>query len=266
MHGGSYYNLALKDIVQGFSKWQLAWLLGIGDIKQRYARSMLGQLWITLSMLIFIVAIGVVYSFLFHQEIRNFLPYVACNYVVWTWLSTSILESSTVFVQAQGYIKQTSIPRSIFALRTIIRNFVNFLHNIIIIFLVFIFMLHPISWNMFLVIPGILFILGCGFFSSLCLGVICTRFRDLPQIVQAIMQILMFLTPVMWPVSSLSKNAQVIVEYNPMAALMHVVSKPFLGIVPDISDYILSSITLLVLMIGSGYIFARFRARIVYWL
>ena len=76
----------------------------------------------------------------------------------------------------------------------------------------------------------------------------------------------MFLTPVMWPVSSLSKNAQAIVEYNPMAALMHVVSKPFLGIVPDMSDYILSSITLLVLMIGSGYIFARFRARIVYWL
>ncbi|GAN65275.1 ABC transporter permease [Acetobacter orientalis] len=266
MHGGSYYNLALKDIVQGFSKWQLAWLLGIGDIKQRYARSKLGQFWITLSMLIFIVAIGVVYSFLFHQEIKSFLPYVACNYVAWTWLSTSIIESSTVFVQAQGYIKQTPIPRSIFALRTIIRNFVNFLHNIIIIFLVFVCMLHPISWNMFLVIPGIFFILCCGFFSSLCLGVICTRFRDLPQIVQAIMQILMFLTPVMWPVSSLSKNALAIVEYNPMAALMHVVSKPFLGIVPDMSDYILSSITLLVLMIGSGYIFARFRARIVYWL
>ena len=266
MHVERYYSLALKDISQGLAKWQLAWLLGIGDIKQRYARSRLGQFWITLSMLIFIVAIGIVYSFLFHQEIKTFLPYVACNYVVWSWISSSILESSTVFVHAQNYIKQTPIPRSVFVLRTLIRNFINFLHNILIIFLVFLCMLYPVTWPIFLAVPGFMFIIACGFFSCLSIGVICTRFRDLPQIVQSVMQILMFLTPVMWPTTSLSKEAQAIVEYNPLAALMHVVSEPLQGIVPSLWDYSLASLTLLFCMFTGWGIFARFRARIVYWL
>lgn len=266
MHTKPYYSLALQDIGQGLAKWQLAWLLGIGDIKQRYARSKLGQFWITLSMLIFIVAIGVVYSFLFHQKIKTFLPYVACNYVVWSWISTSVLDSAAVFVQAQNYIKQTPIPRSIFVLRILIRNFINFLHNLLIVVLVFLFTLHYPTWTMFLSIPGFIFISIFGAFSCFSVGVICTRFRDMPQIVQSIMQILMFLTPVMWPTSSLSKNAQGIVAYNPLAALMHMVSEPLQGIVPSLWEYGLASATLLFCVLTGGCIFARFRARIVYWL
>ncbi|MCH4092984.1 MAG: ABC transporter permease [Acetobacter peroxydans] len=266
MYKNTYLRPALKDIELGFGQWQLAYLLGMGDIKQRYSRSKLGQLWITLSMLIFIVAIGVVYSFLFHQPIRTFLPYVACNYVVWMWISSSVSDSTHVFVQAQQYLKQTRIPRSVFAMRVIIRNLINFLHNILIVPLVFICMMRPPSWTIILAVPGIVLILGCSFFACLSIGVICTRFRDLPQVVQSLMQIMMFLTPIMWPETSLTKNAQVIVSYNPFAALLHMVSKPLQGVVPSIRDYTLASLAFLVLMGIALYIFARFRARIVYWL
>ena len=266
MYKKSYFRLALNDIVQGFLQWQLSYLLGVGDIKKRYARSRLGQFWITLSMLVFIVAIGVVYSFLFHQSIRTFLPYVACNYVVWAWISASVSDSTAVFVDAQSYLKQTRIPRSVFVGRMLIRNLVNFGHNVLIIPVVFLCMMHMPSWTTILAVPGLFFILGCAFFASLSLGVVCTRFRDLPQIVQSMMQVMMFLTPIMWPASSLSPRAQLIVEYNPFAALMHMVTEPLLGVVPSLREYTLASITFLVLMGAGICVFARFRARIVYWL
>lgn len=266
MYKNTYLRSALKDIDEGLAQWQLSYLLGMGDIRQRYSRSKLGQFWITLSMLIFIVAIGVVYSFLFHQKIRTFLPYVACNYVVWMWISASVSDSTAVFVQAQNYLKQTRIPRSVFALRVMIRNLINFLHNFVIIPMVFICMMHPVSWTIILALPGVLLILGCAFCACLSIGVICTRFRDLPQVVQAMMQIMMFLTPIMWPESSLSKNAQAIVAYNPFAALLHMVAQPLQGIVPSVRDYTVASLTFVVLMGVALYIFARFRARIVYWL
>ena len=266
MNENTYFRLAFKDIAGGISQIHVAYILGVSDIKQRYARSRLGQFWITLSMLIFIVSIGIVYSFIFHQNIRQFLPYIACNYIVWSWIAANVSDSTNVFLQAKGYIKQTSIPRSVFVLRVLVRNLIGLGHNLLIIPLVFLCLLHPLSWTMVLALPGMALIVGCGFFACLSIGVVCVRFRDLPQIVQSLMQIMLFLTPVMWPISSLGQRAQIIVEYNPFAALMRVVSEPLQGIVPSLQEYAVSGLAFVVLA-GIGLtIFSRFRARIVYWL
>jgi lipopolysaccharide transport system permease protein len=80
------------------------------------------------------------------------------------------------------------------------------------------------------------------------------------------LQVFMFVTPIMWPVTSLNENARVIVEYNPFAAVLHMVTQPLQGIVPSLWEYSIASGTLLLLMAFGLYIFARFRARIVYWL
>lgn len=266
MRKNSYLPLALTDIYLGFRQWGLAYLLGVGDTKQRYSRSKLGQFWITLSMLIFITVIGFVYSLLFHQTVKVFLPYVACNYVIWSWMSACIIDSTTTFVQAKSYIQQTSIPRSVFVLRTLVRNFISMAHNFLIIPLVYLCTFTPVSWTVILALPGFLFILACSFFSCLSIGVICTRFRDIPQIVQAMLQVFMFITPIMWPVTSLSESARVVVDYNPFAAIMHMITQPLQGIVPSLWEYSLASGTFLLLALFGLYIFARFRARIVYWL
>ena len=266
MNKKTYFDLALKDIKGGYAQIQLAYVLGVGDIKQRYTRSRVGQFWITLSMLIFIVTIGIVYSFLFHQSIKDFLPYVACNYVVWAWISATISDSATTFLQAQNYIKQTAIPRSVFALRVLVRNLISFAHNLVIVPFVFLVTLRVPSWTTILALPGMVLIVVCGFFACLSVGALCARFRDLPLIIQSLLQVMMFLTPVMWPVSSLGRQARVIVEYNPFAALMRLVSEPLLGTVPSLWEYGLSVLATATLMVCGFAFFARFRARIVYWL
>src|SRR5215207_5066472 len=72
---------ALLDLRQGFESWRVWWLLGIGDIRQRYRRSRIGQFWITLSIAIFVFAIGIVYAAIFQQPMAQYLPYLATTYI-----------------------------------------------------------------------------------------------------------------------------------------------------------------------------------------
>src|ERR1044072_1167162 len=73
---------AARDIRESFARWQLWWLLGLNDIRQRYRRSRLGQTWITLSLVATIAAIGITYSTLFRMNIREYLPFLTINLLV----------------------------------------------------------------------------------------------------------------------------------------------------------------------------------------
>ena len=62
---------ALNDLILGLRRHSLWWALSLNEIRQRYRRSVLGPFWLSLSMLIMVVALGVIYSQLFSMEIRD---------------------------------------------------------------------------------------------------------------------------------------------------------------------------------------------------
>src|SRR5450755_576939 len=76
-----------RDLYDGISNWRLWSMLGWNDIHQRYRRSAFGPFWITISMAIFIVLLGFIYSKLFHQDIAVFLPYIAMGLITWGLIS-----------------------------------------------------------------------------------------------------------------------------------------------------------------------------------
>src|SRR3984957_6061569 len=77
-----------RDLYDGLMNWQLWSMLGWNDIRQRYRRSALGPFWITISMAIFIVLLGFIYSKLFHQDIAVYLPYIAMGLITWGFISS----------------------------------------------------------------------------------------------------------------------------------------------------------------------------------
>jgi ABC-type polysaccharide/polyol phosphate export permease len=257
---------AVREVRDGLSSWRIWWLLGIGDIRQRYSRSRAGQFWITLSMAIFVSAIGSVNAVLFKQSVRDFIPYLAVNYIVWTLISGIITDSAIVFTQAESFLRQTQLPKTVFVMRLLVRNLVSFAHNLIIVPIVFLIMAYPPSWTWLLAPFGLVLIIVAGFFTALMLGILCTRFRDLPQIVQNITQVAFFVTPVMWPANAMRLQFPELINFNPMAAFLHIVAEPLRGIVPSASTYIMALSTIFLLAAISLPLFAQFRARIVYWL
>lgn len=255
-----------SDIRNGINAWRIWFLLGVSDVRQRYSRSKLGQFWITLSMAIFIVAIGTVNSMLFKQDISVFIPFLASNIITWTFISGIIVDGCSSFIQSEGYIKQINLPRSTFVMRSLVKNTVTFLHNIIILPLIYFVFPQPLNTSYFLIPIGLLILLIFGFFITLLLGVICTRFRDLPQIVANIVQLAFFMTPIMWPASALRPSQINFGVYNPFAGLLNIVSEPLRGVAPSPESYLVSGITITILAVISLPLFSKFRSRIPYWL
>src|SRR5258708_32822844 len=82
-----------RDLLSAFEAWPLWTMLGWNDIRQRYRRSTLGPLWITLSMAVFIGVLGVIYSRIFHVEVDIYLPFLTAGYVTWGFIAQVINES-----------------------------------------------------------------------------------------------------------------------------------------------------------------------------
>ena len=257
---------ATRDLVSGFQARNIWLMLGLNDIRARYNRSKFGQFWITLSMGVFIGGIGLVYSVLFRQPVQQYLPFLAVNITIWTLISGTIGESSQVFTQAAIYMRQDALPKTIFVIRLLVRNLIVLAHNIVIVPLAFILFLRPPSPLVIMAIPGLCIVVACLFLITLMLGVLATRFRDLPQIISNVLQLLFFVTPVMWRADQMSPERQQIITLNPFAALLQIVADPILGTYPTATAYGVSLVFLVVLALLALPLFARFRARIVYWL
>src|ERR1700694_1136483 len=139
--------LGARDICDGLANWQLWSMLGWNDIRQRYRRSVFGPFWITISMAIFIVLLGFIYSKLFHQELAVFLPYIAMGLITWGFISATTTEACSAFIENAGIIKQIRLPYSIYAMRMIWRSFIVLLHTVILIVPIALFFRMPLGFS-----------------------------------------------------------------------------------------------------------------------
>lgn len=265
MLSATRYSLALRDIVQGVASFHIWGRLGWHDVKQRYRRSMLGPLWLTLSNAIFVGAIGLLYSRFFNLQVSEFLPFVAVGYILWILITTSVTEGCAVFVQAESTIKQIKLPLSVHVCRMLWRNTLILAHNFLIIPVVLLFFGKSLGWQLLLVPLGLsLLVLNC-FWVALLLGIVCTRFRDVPLIVSSLMQLAFFVSPIMW-VPGILGNRMWVAHFNPIYHLIEIVRAPIVGAaMPSSSFAVCASIA------AAGFAlcitaFAAFRHRLAYWL
>ena len=255
---------ATKDLGRAVKAWRIWILLGANDIRQRYRRSTLGQFWITGSIALMVTGLGIIYSAIFHQPIEEYLPYVAAGFVVWFLIAGMINDGCSTFLESERYAKQLTVPLSVYPLRTLARNLFTFAHNVIILPFIWLIFFIPIGWSFLLVIPGLFLIALNGFWMILLLGTLCTRFRDLPQIVSSSVQVAFFVTPVMFRSDQLRWGSKM--GLNPFAALLAVARDPLVGRVPSALTYALVIGMLLFGWAIALLVYGRYRTRITYWL
>jgi ABC-type polysaccharide/polyol phosphate export permease len=254
------------DIYGGLRAWRMWWLLAAGDIRQRYQRSLLGQFWLTVSMGLTIGAIGFVYSVLFHQEMATYLPFLGVGIVCWGLIAGIVTDGCTVFIQSTDFMRQSRLPRSLFAYRMLLRNLIVFAHNLVIVAIIVLVFAVPVSWITLLIIPGLMLTILTGVWIGLFLGALCARFRDLPQIAASLVQIAFFVTPVIYRPDTTSGRLWAVTHLNPFASFLALLRDPLLGHVPEASHYAMAILFTVVGFAITFPIFARFRARVVFWL
>lgn len=256
---------ALLDIVSAIKRMPLVGTLGWQDVRARYRRSALGPFWITLSMGVMIGTIGLVFGQIFQSPMQEFLPFLTIGMVLWTFIAAVITEGATGFISAEGIIKQLPIPLFVHIMRMIWRNLLILLHNLVIFPLVLLAVGKPIGWIALLSIPGLaLNILNLGWIVLL-LAIICARYRDLPQMVASVLQVVFYVTPVMW-IPSLLRNRMYLLDLNPAYHLLEITRGPLLGNVPSATNWLVAGGMAVAGWVVALLVFGRYRRRIAYWL
>lgn len=261
------FQLAATDARDGIKLWRLSWALGLSDIKLRYRGSALGPFWLTLSTAIMIGSMGVLYAYLFHTKIHNYLPYISVSIVFWNYLNTLITDGCNCFIQAEALIRGTRMPFTVHAFRGVIRNTIVLAHNLLVIVGVFLVMGVHVSWFALWSIPALLLWLVDAYAVSLLFGALCARFRDVPQIIMALLQVVFFMTPIMWYARLLERHpkADLLIRFNPFYYMLDIVRAPLLGRPMTIDAVLKALIVSAVIIVISAIGFARTRGRIAYW-
>lgn len=258
--------LAMADLAEGLRLWQLAWKLGWLDIRLRYRGSALGPFWLTLSTGIMVGALGLLYSTLFHINLHDYLPFLSLSLVLWGFLSTLVSESCTAFTDTEAIIRAVRMPFFVFAIRTVIRNLLVLAHNLVVIVAVFILLSWWPGWAaLIIVVPSLVVWVVDALALALLLGAFCARFRDIQPIVNSVMQIGFFVTPVIWKPAQLGTGVRFL-PLSPFYDVLEIVRSPMLGSVPDATTW-LGAICYSLLLCGIAWaFFVRARGRIAFWL
>lgn len=232
----------------------------------RYRRSRLGQFWITISIAVFVLAIGLFYSQILGVPMDEYLPYLAIGFILWGFLGSIVAEGTTVFVGTANFLTHLRIPLSSLVLRCVQRNVWIFAHNAVVIVGVLLVFPQDLGWSLLLVVPAAVLWYLTACWLVMLLGLIAVRFRDIQQITSSLMQIAFFISPVIYRPDVLKGSARLLADFNPFAHYLYIARSPLLGEFPQTSSWIVcTSITFLGGVV-TFLIFSRVRSRVPYWL
>jgi ABC-2 type transport system permease protein len=256
---------ALADLVSGARHYELWGMMGWQDIRQRYSRSVLGPVWLTLNMGLMVLGFGILYAGLFHQTIDTYLPFLTLGFIVWALVAGLLADGTTAFIASDGVIRQVAVPLSVFVYRVLWRHLIILGHNI------WIFGAVAIVFGIWsgavglLAVPALLLLCLNGIWVGLLLGAASARFRDIPQFVGNLIPVIFLLTPVLWRADQVPERAFFVV-FNPFYHFVEIVRMPLLGSPAPLLSWI---IVIAVTIVGWAFtlaFFMRYRGRIAYWL
>jgi len=257
-------NLALQDLKKGFLQHRVWLHLGWAEVKQRYRRSVLGPWWISISMFIFVLMMGIVFSRLLHQRLDEYIPFFTAGFLFWTFISSSVIEAADIFNLNSGFIRQVNLPFSLYIFKHMVRQIICLTHNFAVYVLVCLFFKFFPGLNFFLILPGFLLFAINVYWICFVIAIICARYRDMIPLINSCIQIAFFVTPISWMPKLLSENS-FILKVNPFAYLLDLVRDPLLGKIPCTLTW---SVNLGMAVVGCSicfFLFSLARSRIAFW-
>jgi len=194
------------------------------------------------------------------------MPHIAAGMMLWLTISSILTDGCAVFIANGGIIKEIPLPITLHSMRLIMRTGITMMHHLVIMVVIIPLFGVPVNYAILLVIPGLLLYVLNAFWVVQLFGTLTARYRDIQQVVQSVMQLCMFVTPIFWKPDLLSGRRKFIVDWNPLAHMIDIIRKPLLGEVPSVLNYPVVIGLTVVGMLVATFFFGKFRRRITYWL
>lgn len=255
------------DLRAGLKMWPIWWSLPIEKVKASYRRTYLGMAWMTLTTVVFIAGLSLLFGVLMGRDLKTFIPYVAIGFIGFTWMIGMITGGAASVTGNSAFIKTTPGPLSVYALQVVTQPTLQFLHDAIVIVLIIIVFQVTVGWSLIIVPLALALIVINGVATALWLGPLCARYRDVGQLVGLVTRVLFFFTPIFWMTTDVDRQQLVLLAgWNPLTYFLQVFRSPLLGEWPG-WDSLIGAVVITVVNVLVGYAaFSRSRRRLAYWL
>jgi ABC-type polysaccharide/polyol phosphate export permease len=235
------------------------------EVRRNYHRTVFGPLWITLGMMIYAVTLSFVFGRLFGASPPRFVPWVTCGVVAWSLINGTVGEASTIFPAFRTYILQSDRPLLIYIAYSLARNLIVFAHHLLAVVAVLVYF----GDFRLLALPAMLvflplFVLAFGW-VAIVIAILATRYRDVAPIIANLMQVLFFVTPIMF-IPDMVPDIAPYLRLNPLAHLVDLIREPLLGRVPSSYTLIYCAMTGMLGWTLAIALYRRARPRVAYWL
>jgi len=186
------------------------------DYATRYRRSILGVLWSLLNPLLTMLITAMVFSFVFRFEIPNFPVYLLSGQLMFNFFSESTSRAMYSIIVNAGIINKVYVPKYVFPISVVISSMVNLGFTFIAFLFVVLVTQEPFYWTMLLVPIPILYLLIFCIGVGMLMSSLSVFFRDLAYLYGIGTTLLMFMTPIFYPISMLPDRVYHIIHLNPM--------------------------------------------------
>ena len=213
---------SLRDIKELWQYKELLYFLSWRDIKVRYKQTIIGGVWAIMQPLITMIVFTVFFGKLANMPSDN-VPYPIFVYVgllFWQFFSSALADTSNALVANQAIVKKVYFPRLLLPISTVITKFIDFIIASLILVGMMIYYKYTPSLEGILVLPLLLLI---TFFAStgagLFLSALNVKYRDVRYALPFFIQLLLFVTPVIYPASIAGKFSWIL-AFNPMMGVI----------------------------------------------
>lgn len=190
------------------------------EIRGKYKGSFLGVLWSFFNPLLQVAVYAIVFPYIMRIKTDNYLQYLIVGIIPWTFFTTVINQGMITVRTNAGIIKKVYFPREILPISVAVSGLINFFISCIIILLFCVFGGLGISWHLVLlpVIAIIQFFFTLGLVFAL--SAINIYIKDTEYIVQFIISMLFYATPILYPAKLFPANVRWILYANPLTEII----------------------------------------------
>lgn len=252
----------IRDIYQ---YRELIWALALKELKIRYKRSFLGFLWALLNPLLQMVVLSLVFSTVLRIPIPHFAVFLISVLMPWTFFSQSLSYAADSIVNNSDLIKKVRVPKIVFPVAALTSNMVNLLLSLIPMLIIVIVLQHPVYLTWFYLPVPLLALTLVTLGMSLILATLNVYYRDVSHILQIVLQIWFYVTPIIYPIEAFG-HYQWLLKLNPVLyALNGFRMAVYKGALPSMQSILASFVCgIIALMIGYA-MFRRNQDEFVYY-
>jgi len=199
----------------------------LNDLKNRYAGTKLGFLWNVIHPFTMVAVMSLVFSGIMPVRVKgdhstefSMALYLTSGLIPWLFFTESVGRGSTALLESAHFLKKLPIPEEVFVAKAAFTSLLSFLILLLILFTFSTLMGHPptLSWAGLVPVTALLMLMvfGLGLFLA-CLNLF---FRDLGQIVPVVLQVMMWLAPILYTEEAAPKLLRMISVVNPFAPFL----------------------------------------------